>query len=244
MITKSQVKYIQSLGQKQFRDQEMAFVAEGPKIINELLASSIELIQLLATNEYALPATIKAETIIVSQVELARISFLQTPNQVLGIFKKRETVQQPVINNGISLLLDDIQDPGNMGTLIRIADWFGIQTVFCSVASADAYAPKVVQATMGSIVRVEVVSTDLVQLVEQSPDIPVYTAVLGGVSLYEIKKTVNAAIVIGNESRGVSAAIQQLSYKAISIPAIGKAESLNAAVAAGIVLSHWRAGMM
>jgi RNA methyltransferase, TrmH family len=243
MITKSQVKYIQSLGQKKVRDQEQVFLAEGPKIINELLtASSILPLALYAIKEWQqfyyksdkenLPLTI------ISQSELERISFLSTPNRVLGVFKKPTTPEIVDFSSGISLMLDDIQDPGNMGTIIRIADWFGINRIICSASTADAYAPKVVQSTMGSIARVYVFYEDLDKFINEHPDIKLYVTSLKGKSVQELNKVKKGMIVIGNESKGVSASIIQRAYQQITISKRGNAESLNASVATGIILSH------
>jgi RNA methyltransferase, TrmH family len=243
MITKSQVKYIQSLGQKKVRDREQVFLAEGPKIINELLtASSIKPLALYAVKEWqqfaytdsneGLPLTI------VTQSELERISFLSTPNQVLGVFKKATAPEIVDFSSGISLMLDDIQDPGNMGTIIRIADWFGISRIICSISTADAYAPKVVQSTMGSIARVPVFYAALDKFINEHPYVKLYVASLQGKPVQELYKINQGIIVIGNESKGVSAAIMQRAYQQITIARKGNAESLNASVAAGIILSH------
>jgi len=244
MITKLQVKYIQSLGQKKFRDEEAVFIAEGPKIINELLgdaASKPEAIY--ATREWieedmpAVKATDPYNVIEIEQSDLERASFLQAPNRVLGLFKK------PVYANldfthTVSLMLDGIQDPGNLGTIIRIADWFGITNIACSKDCADAFAPKVVQATMGSIARVKLIYTDLVELVNQMPSIPLYAATLNGDSIRNRQPVREGILVIGNESKGVSTALLTYCQHRITIPRIGSAESLNAAVATGIILSH------
>src|SRR5580693_2410631 len=168
MLVKSQVKYIQSLSQKKFRDSEGLFIAEGPKIINELLhAPNIKTANLFALQEWlddnsALIATLRPETVItmIEESELPRVSFQATPNQVLGIFHKPVFAPQDFSNN-ISLVLDNMQDPGNMGTIVRIANWFGLQYIICNEESADVFNPKTVQSTMGSIARVEVVYTKL-----------------------------------------------------------------------------------
>ena len=138
----------------------------------------------------------------------------------------------------ISLMLDGIQDPGNMGTIIRIADWFGIRLIICSADCADAFAPKVVQATMGSVVRVQLWYTDLVAVAKQHTAIPFYAATLSGENIHMMKPLEEGIIVIGNESKGISAALLSCCRHRVSIPRVGQAESLNAAVAAGIILSH------
>lgn len=241
MLVKSQVKYIQSLSQKKLRDEEGVFVAEGPKIINELLsAGHMPLRQVFATAEWlgsqpGLPAGIAVE---ITDSELERISFLQTPNQVLGIFRKPELSAGVDLRHKISLVLDTLQDPGNLGTIIRCADWFGIDTVICSHDSADVFNPKVVQATMGSIGRVQVIYEDLPAFLQQHSSIPVYAATLDGKPLHELPPVQKGFILIGNESKGIGAALLAKATHRVTIPRKGKAESLNAAVATGIILSH------
>jgi TrmH family RNA methyltransferase len=240
MLIKSQVKYIQSLSHKKLRDEEGVFVAEGPKLINELLSAGLPLQQLYGVKEWiegqVQPMTNSITEI--SQSELERISGLQTPNQVLGIFKKPALVTHPPERNTVSLMLDTIQDPGNLGTIIRCADWFGISQIFCSVDCADAYNPKVVQASMGSIARVQVMYGTLAQLLAEAPDVPTYAAVLHGTDVRKLPPIKEGVIIIGNESKGISDALLALSRNRVTIPRYGKAESLNAAVATGIILSH------
>ena len=241
MLDKSKIKYIQSLGQKKVRDEEGVFIAEGPKIIAELLASAdANILQL-----YALHDWIEAnrndcngvEIIEIDENDLTKISQLTTPNKVLALVKKQETPVQLSAKGTVSLVLDTIQDPGNLGTIIRIADWFGIKQIICSKSCADMYNPKVIQSTMGSIVRVKMLYTDLAPWLEEQ-DVFIYAAALDGQNVTAMKKITEGLIVIGNESKGISAEIfEQVDVK-ITIPRIGKAESLNAAVATGIILSH------
>jgi TrmH family RNA methyltransferase len=244
MITKLQVKYIQSLGQKKFRDEEAAFVAEGPKIINELLSSTTVVpVAIYATRtwiEKDIPALIQnagVQVIEVKEQELDRLSFQQTPHEVLGIFKK-PVYKTLDFSNTLSLMLDGIQDPGNLGTIIRIADWFGIANIVCSNDCADAFAPKVVQATMGSIARVKLLYTDLVAMVKKAETLQLYAATLAGQSIGNLQPIKEAVLVTGNESKGISAALLDCCQHHITIPRLGQAESLNAAVATGIILSH------
>jgi len=245
MLTKSQVKYIQTLNQKKFREENGVFVAEGQKIINELLAARhMEPTAIYATPEWWLHhAAIKNEIPFVhfqeiTQQELERISFLTTPNQVLGIFKKPALPDEPLYQQGISLVLDGIQDPGNMGTIIRIADWFGIHHIIASPDSVDVFNPKVVQASMGSIARVHVAYHDLRHFIGEHQEVPLYAATLNGKPLSGFGKVSSAFLLVGNESKGVSRDLQQLAAHHITIPKYGEAESLNAAVATGIILSH------
>jgi len=244
MITKLQVKYIQSLGQKKFRDEEAVFIAEGPRIINELLgAAAITPVSVYATRGW-IQENIRAgksspsfQVIEIKEAELERLSFLQTPNEVLGIFKKPLYAALD-FSNTLSLMLDGIQDPGNLGTIIRIADWFGISNIVCSEDCADAFAPKVVQATMGSIARVKLLYTDLVALAKKTRPLQLYAATLDGQSVHQQQPIKEAVLVTGNESKGISAALLDCCQHRITIPRIGQAESLNAAVATGIILSH------
>jgi TrmH family RNA methyltransferase len=239
LVTKSQVKYIQSLGHKKFRDEEGMFVAEGPKIVGELLHTpGILLQQLYALKEWisgGLPAGLPVQE--VGQIELDRLSSLSTPNQVVAIFKK-PVFDPPDFNKGITVVLDGIQDPGNLGTIVRIADWFGVARVLCTVDSADVFNAKAVQSTMGSVGRVPVVYGDPVELIRSCTGLPVFAAVLGGKGLYGIERVDRGWIVVGNESRGIRPGLLDLATQRITIPGSGRAESLNAAVAAGIILSH------
>ena len=239
MITKNQVKYIQSLGQKKWRDIEQVFIAEGPKLVNELLiAENCKIIQLYALKEWIDNSTTSIESIEVSNDELQKISQLITSNQVLAIAKKIDWKGEPVIKDNISLVLDEIQDPGNMGTIIRLADWFGVKNIFCSMNCADAYNPKVVQASMGSITRVRIEYTDLPPFLEKNNELPIYAATLNGRDITKMEKLNEGLLVVGNESKGISDEILKLVNGNITIPGKGKAESLNAAVATGIILSH------
>ena len=242
MITKNQVKYIQSLGQKKSRNEENRFIAEGPKLVNELLnAENNGLIQIYALKEWIdnnPTASSKAEIFEVSQGELEKISLLTTANQVLAIAKKIQWESVPEIKGNVSLALDTIQDPGNMGTIIRLADWFGIKNIFCSPDSSDVYNPKVVQSSMGSISRIRVEYTDLSTLLEDNNGMRIYAAVLNGGDITKMEKINEGIIVIGNESKGINEELLNLTNVPITIPGKGKAESLNAAVATGIILSH------
>jgi RNA methyltransferase, TrmH family len=239
MLIKSQVKYIQSLSHKKLRDSEGVFVAEGPKLINELLSAGLPLQELFAVKEWIeVQKPLSTAVTEINQVELERISQLQTPNQVLGIFKKPDFSANKPLRNTISLMLDTIQDPGNLGTIIRCADWFGISQVFCSTDCADAWNIKVVQATMGSIARIQVAYGSLEQWLEQEPNLPTYAAVLEGADLRKLPPVKEGIIIIGNESKGISDAILARCSNRITIPRHGQAESLNAAVATGIILSH------
>ena len=241
MLVKSQAKYIQSLGQKKSRDESGAFIAEGPKIVSELLLEiPAQVKQVLGLKEWLADHTDLlrgVEAIEISPAELEKISQLQTPNQVLAVVNKNDEVTAVNPAGKLTLALDTIQDPGNLGTIIRIADWFGIEYIICDQDCADLYNPKVVQATMGSIARVKLLYTDLAGwLAEQTTTI--YAAALEGEDITTMPKPAEGIIVIGNESKGISPGIFNLITKKITIPRKGKAESLNAAVATGIILSH------
>ena len=239
MITKNQVKYIQSLGQKKCRDTEQVFVAEGPKLVNELLiAENCRIVHLYAVKEWIDQSQTNVEITEVTPEELQKISQLTTPNQVLAIAKKIGWEGEPVIRGTVSLALDEIQDPGNMGTIIRLADWFGIKNIFCSLNCVDVYNPKVVQSSMGSIVRVRVNYTDLITWLTDNNAVRIYATAMNGRDITKMETINEGIIIIGNESKGISGEIVKLSNVQITIPGKGKAESLNAAVAAGIILSH------
>lgn len=239
LVTKSQVKYIQSLGHKKFRDEEGMFVAEGPKIVGELLHTpGILLQQVYALKEWISGGpTAGLPVQEVGQAELDRLSSLSTPNQVVAIFSK-PVFDPPEFNKGITVVLDGIQDPGNLGTIVRIADWFGVARVLCTADSADVFNTKAVQSTMGSVGRVPVVYGDPVELIRSYAGLPVFAAVLGGKELYGMERVRRGWIVVGNESRGIRPGLLELATERITIPGSGRAESLNAAVAAGIILSH------
>jgi RNA methyltransferase, TrmH family len=246
MLGKSKIKYIQSLGQKKPRDNEGVFIAEGPKIIDELLSSgNVFIREIYGTKQWideygAMRHKPGRNNIAITEItddELGKISQLTTPNQVLAIVKK-SAVPSFHAKDAVTLVLDALQDPGNVGTIIRIADWFGISQIVCSRDCADVYNPKVVQSTMGSIARVHVLYTDLPSWLEAQGAIRIYAAALKGKDIATMEKIKEGIIVIGNESKGVSNEIMGLAEEKITISKKGKAESLNAAVATGIILSH------
>jgi len=242
MLVKSQVKYIQSLGHKKFRDADGVFVAEGPKIVLELLqAGNINLMQCFATESWlsmqeGLQKGRDDLFFQVSEKELERISFHSSPNQVLAVFKK-PVFSETQKSGELTLLLDTIQDPGNLGTIVRTADWFGIKRIVCSADTADIYNPKVVQSAMGSLVRVELIYTDLEEYIRANPGIPVFAGSLEGDDLQAKIQLKRAMLLMGNESKGIRPELTSLTSKQIRIPRKGGAESLNVAVATGILLS-------
>lgn len=238
MLSKREIKDIQSLSHKKFREALKLFVAEGPKIVSELIA----LIPTQVEKLYAVSDWIRSnETILhnvavveISEAELERISQLQTPNKVVAVIKQFPS-EKP--SSSFVLYLDAVQDPGNFGTIIRIADWFGIKDVVCTEGCADLYNPKVVQSTMASMARVNVFYDEEQQWLKQQK-LPVYAATLNGAILTEQKKISEGVLVIGNESKGISNEVLKYANRQITIPKKGEAESLNAAVATGIILSH------
>ncbi|QEC68957.1 RNA methyltransferase [Panacibacter ginsenosidivorans] len=236
MISKNEIKYIQSLYHKKVRDEAELFIAEGIKLVDELLNSPFVIRKIYATKEWAGTAAFPA-TIITEQHELDKISNLSTPNQVLAIVEQKKLTHQPIEKNKITLVLDGIQDPGNLGTIIRTADWFGITQIIANTDTADVYNSKVVQSTMGSIIRVNVWYKDIEQWLSTA-SVPVFGALLNGQSIYKTTKIKEGILVIGNESKGIRSNILPFIKHAITIPGSGHAESLNAAVATGIILSH------
>lgn len=237
-VSRSQVNYIQSLGHKKFRDEAGVFVAEGPKVVGELLGvPGMRCRQLYALGEWIASNAPGVPAQEITQAELGRLSGLSTPNQVVAVFQK-PVFAAPDFNEGITLVLDGIQDPGNLGTLIRTADWFGLAAVVCSPDSADVFNPKTIQSTMGSVGRVNVVYSDPVAVVSGCPGVPVYATALGGKDLFTMGRIDKGWIVIGNESKGIRPGLLGLATDLVTIPGAGRAESLNAAVAAGIVLAH------
>jgi TrmH family RNA methyltransferase len=237
MLSKNEVKYIQSLCHKKYRDEEGVFVAEGPKMVEELLRSNVEIVKIYAVSEWVNEAQEAEHIVEVTTSELERISNLQTPNKVLMVAKQKSLAVEPSFGGNISLVLDKIQDPGNMGTIIRIADWFGINQIVASEDTVDVYNSKVVQATMGSIGRVDVWYEDLVKLLG-NVNTKVYGAVLDGKNVADLGKIKEGLLVIGNEGKGIRDEVKKFITDPVTIAKIGEAESLNAAVATGIILSH------
>lgn len=242
MLSKQKIKDTQTLGQKKFRQQERLFIAEGPKLVKELLEADASMVkevfalkEWITDNEKILVKTTVTE---ITETELERISQLTTPNKVLAIVRQFEEDIEIKRKGKITLVLDGIQDPGNLGTIIRTADWFGVEQIVCSHDSAEVYNPKVVQATMGSIVRVRVFYTDLNEWLTEQKDIMIYATTLDGQDVSAVNKIKEGIIVFGNESKGISPEVLKLANLKLSIPKKGKAESLNAAVAAGVVLGH------
>ncbi|WP_417856611.1 TrmH family RNA methyltransferase [Xanthomarina gelatinilytica] len=237
MLSKSQIKTITSLKQKKYRLQQGLFVAEGVKTINELLASQFSLLQLYTTNSFKIDANLET---VVSENELKKISFLKTPNTALAIFKIPEP--KAINTNQLLVALDNVRDPGNLGTIIRLCDWFGIRDLVCNIETVDCYNPKVVQATMGSISRVNVSYLNLTDFLKTT-HMPIFGAFMEGDNIYKSQLPNKGILVLGNEANGISREIEQVITTKISIPRFGQlqsTESLNVATAAAILLSEFR----
>jgi TrmH family RNA methyltransferase len=245
MLSKTHTKYIQSLQHKKQRDETGLFIAEGPKVVMDLLNSrKFVCKELFATDgwlqEHSEALSFLRDTSVtpVKDFELQKLSSLSTAHDVVAVFEKRKPVFEIKTGSHITLVLDTIQDPGNLGTIIRIADWFGIENMVCSMGCADMYNAKVVQSTMGSLGRVNVIYTDLFEWIQKHGKVKIYGASLEGKDVKATGKLDEGIIIIGNESNGVSDKLMELVNEKINIPRIGEAESLNAAVATGIILSY------
>ena len=245
MIGKNTIKWVHSLEMKKNRKREHLFVAEGPKVVGDLLAHYRPR-AVFATAEWngraSLPSYVTPET--VSDDELRRLSFLQHPQQVIAVLEMDDDVSISVSPERLSLVLDGVQDPGNLGTIIRIADWFGIDNIVCSPDTADAYNPKVVQATMGSLARVNVSYTPLLPFLTSLPtDMPIYGTLLDGSDIYASELSSRGIIIMGNEGNGISQEVRALVSKPLLIPNFRQggdcAESLNVAVATAITCAEF-----
>ena len=243
MISKNQIKFIRQLEQKKFRHREGLFVAEGTKVVGDLLKAGYIPHSLYATPDWIASHSV-AEATEVTDDELTRLSFQQHPQQVLALFPIPEPADLSPLTSHLSLLLDSVQDPGNLGTIIRIADWFGISNIICSEDTVDAYNPKVVQATMGSIARVNIIYTNLLELLDGLPtDFPVYGTLLDGENIYTQELTPHGLIIMGNEGNGISDAVRQRVNRRLLIPDFHNgdtADSLNVAIATAITCSEFR----
>lgn len=249
MISKAKIKYLRSLELKKNRNAEGVFVAEGPKVVGDLLQKMPAQL-IVATQQWYEECTYSLDTecCILSEEELKKVSFLKHPQQVMAVFKQKIADKQAILtslNQSLALALDGIQDPGNLGTIIRIADWFGIENIFCSKDTADLYNPKVVQATMGSIARVNILYTDLNRLIDQLPSsYPIYGTLLTGKNIYEQALSQKGLIVMGNEGKGISPSIRERINRELLIPPYPAnrktAESLNVAIATAIVCAEFR----
>ncbi|WP_209405859.1 RNA methyltransferase [Pseudozobellia sp. WGM2] len=240
MIVKSQIKLIRSLHQKKYRNENGLFFVEGKKAVQELLNSRFDVVKVYSTEFGLLPASNEMVEMI-TEAELKKISALNTPNKVLGVFKIPK-IEQVNFDDWI-VAADDIRDPGNLGTIIRLCDWFGVKHLICSKETVDCYNPKTLQATMGSISRVNVGYTDLYEFLN-TLEVPIYGAFMEGEVVYKNKLPRSGVLVMGNEANGISEKIESLINKKISIPQFGMqtTESLNVATATAILLNEIRRG--
>ena len=237
MLSKNQQKIIQKLQQKKYRNELGLFVVEGKKGILEFVQAGFKVEAIFATSLFSEQLN-KLPLTLISKEELSKISTLKNPDEGVAIF--RQPKRKGVLQEGLILALDNIQDPGNLGTLIRLCDWFGIETLLCSEQTVDCYNPKVVQASMGSLSRVEVHYLPLAGFLVTC-DLPVYVATLEGENLYTTTFPEDCVIVLGNEANGVSPEVTALANGAITIPRFGRrqqAESLNVAMAGAIIMSQ------
>ena len=260
MISKNQIKYVHQLEQKKYRKQEGLYIAEGHKVVGDLLRAGFIPKHLYATEKWLyenrlLILTSPVSPIKVSEQDLRRLSLQQHPQQVLALFPLPQSNFQFSIvrsalplgsskNSQLSIVLDGVQDPGNLGTIIRIADWFGISTIICSDDTVDAWNPKVVQATMGSIARVNIIYTNLPDFLDTlPPDYPVYGTLLDGDNIYTQTLTPHGLIVMGNEGNGISDDVRERITHSLLIPDFHDgetADSLNVAIATAITCSEFR----
>ena len=246
MLSKNKIKYIHSLELKKNRKEEQAFVAEGHKLVGDLLGH-FPCRLLVATRAWLdrNPDVEAMEIIEVNQEELTRASLLKTPQEVLAVFEQPEySIQPEVVERSLCLALDDVQDPGNLGTIIRLADWFGIEHIFCSLGTVDVYNPKTVQATMGALARVKLHYVDLPSIIASMPSVPIYGTFLDGNNIYAETLSANGLIIMGNEGKGVSPEVAKLVKKRLYVPNYPServtSESLNVAVATAVVCAEFR----
>lgn len=245
-LSKNRIKYIHSLELKKNRKADKVFLAEGPKLVGDLLGH-FPCQFLLATSEWLsknrhLPVEEVTE---ISEEELARASLQKTPQQVLAVFRQPDDKwDASAIRRSLCLALDDVQDPGNLGTIIRLADWFGIEHIFCSPNTVDVYSPKVIQATMGGIARVKLHYTPLPELIGSLKDTPVYGTFLDGEDMYAQPLSACGLIVMGNEGNGIGEEVEKLINRRLYIPNYpaerATSESLNVAIATAVVCAEFR----
>lgn len=246
MISKNKIKFIRSLEQKKFRKENGVFLAEGNKLVSDL--SDFFKCKILVATQQWLDSNrniIADEKIYIEKDELSRVSLLKTPQDVLAVFEiPSYTLSMDCPRNELCLALDDVQDPGNLGTIIRIADWFGIKNIYCSHGTADAFSPKTVQATMGALARVQLHYCNIKELISSLNDVPVFGTFLDGDSIYNNTLSSNGLIVMGNEGNGISKEVSELINRRILIPNYPQGnettDSLNVAVATAIVCSEFR----
>jgi RNA methyltransferase, TrmH family len=242
MITKNQIKYINSLQQKKFRLEHQSFVVEGAKSVIELLKSDFVVELLFVTQSFfeeneALLQNLSIQPEFVEVNELEKVGSFNSNNAALAVVKTKENVELLVKEKEFAMILDDIRDPGNLGTIIRIADWYGITKIICSNSTVDVYNPKVINSTMGSFTRIYLYYTNLEEFIKNQK-INIYGTLLDGENIHQTQFTDSGYIVIGNEANGISEEITKLITHKITIPRFGGAESLNAGIATAVVLDN------
>ncbi|NBB27077.1 RNA methyltransferase [Cellulophaga sp. BC115SP] len=244
MLSKNQIKYINSLQQKKFRQEYQSFVVEGAKSVVELLSSDFELESLYVTEDFYKETKplldkqpLRAE--IVGQAELEKAGTFSSNNAALAVAKIKSNQELLLNDTEYALVLDEIRDPGNLGTIIRIADWYGIQKIICSEGTVDLYNPKVISSTMGSFTRVSLFYTDLVKYLK-GQEKPIYGAFLDSENVHTLNFAPSGYIIIGNEANGISEAVEEVVTHKITIPRFGGAESLNAGIATAVICDNLR----
>jgi len=233
-LSKNKIKWIKSLHLKKYRDAESVFIVEGDKMVTELIQFWKDQIDFICTSD--LSFEFDGNLFVTDEKTIKEISSLTTPNKFLAVVKKPTVA---VKKSNLILALDGIQDPGNFGTIIRTADWFGVDLIVCSKGTVDMLNPKVVQSSMGSLFRIPVIYEDLPRYLSNS-ELPVYGALLEGENVYQEHLSEKAIIVMGNEGAGISTEVQNLIQHKLHIPLFGGAESLNVAIATGVLLSEFR----
>lgn len=240
-ISKAKQKWIRSLQLKKNRDEEHVFVVEGEKMVLEGLSCGLsDLVLLVVENEYIhiVPETVNNNCYTISSTDLSQLSSFKTPNKLIAVFKRRE---QQTDSTKKGIVLDGVQDPGNLGTILRIADWFGVSQIICSHETVDMYNPKVIQASMGAIYRVNVVYTDLKNFLTNSEQ-PTYAALLDGADFQKVSFEENALLIMGNEGKGINNELLPFINHRITIPKVGQAESLNVGTATAILAAKMMLG--
>ncbi|WP_320052342.1 RNA methyltransferase [uncultured Acetobacteroides sp.] len=241
-MTKKEIAEIRKLAQKKFRYEQGLFVVEGQKAIKEIIDAGFHIEMLYASNQNELPVK---DVIMISTTEMERISFLQTPTNYFALVRIPQSINTyRVIEDEFTLVLDEVQDPGNLGTIIRLADWFGISTIVCSTNTADCFNPKVVQATMGAIARLKIIYCNLQEVLKdaRSKNIPIFGTFMNGDNIYTINLPRYGVLVMGNEGSGISKEIEPLVTQRLTIPSFKteNVESLNVAIATAICCSEFK----
>ncbi|MEB2775180.1 RNA methyltransferase [Algoriphagus sp. D3-2-R+10] len=244
MLSKNTVKFIKSLHQKKFRNQEQKFFVEGEKSVLEVLTSDFRVELLVATESFSeknrtLINDSNAQVILATQNQLENLGQYQSNDSALAVIHMKSNSPFDFPDGNFVIALDDVRDPGNLGTIIRIADWYGIKNLVFSTQTADFYNPKVIQSSMGSFTRINFFYADLKDVFQQW-DVPVYGAFLDGESVHEIKKISSGVILMGNESNGISCDLEKVVTNKVTIPGFGQAESLNVAIATAILCDNFK----